>query len=115
MAMHSLTLERLLHITHALRLYDGKYEPLHHHRWLVSVSVTAAQLDAIGAVMDFNELARLLDCTLAELDGKNLNKHPAFQDRNSSSEYVAEHIAGRLMTQLPEAVTLEAVSLYRDE
>jgi 6-pyruvoyltetrahydropterin/6-carboxytetrahydropterin synthase len=98
-----------------LRLYDGQYEPIHHHRWLVSVTVSAPQLDSIGAVMDFNELARLLDSTLAELDGKNLNKHSAFQDRNSSTEYVAEYIAQKLMPELPQHVSLDSVTLYRDE
>lgn len=30
--MYALTIERFLHVTHALRLYDGEYEPLLSHR-----------------------------------------------------------------------------------
>ncbi len=113
--MYELTLERFLHITHALKLYDGKYEPVHHHRWLVSATVTAPELDQIGAVMDFNQLATLLDGIIAELDGRNLNQHPDFADRNSSSEYVAYYMGSKLAASLPTGVRLDALSLYRDE
>src|SRR5689334_2625400 len=110
--MYELTLERFLHVTHALRLYDDEREPLHHHRWLVSASVTAPRLDQIGAVMDFNQLAALLDGILAELDGRNLNEHKDFANQNSSSEYVAHYIGSRLATALPAGVKLAALSLY---
>src|SRR3954453_20876728 len=46
---------------HQLRLYDGSIEPVHGHNWRVEVTVSATQLDAIGVVMDFHELERLLD------------------------------------------------------
>ena len=113
--MHTLTLERFVHISHAVRLYDGVVEPMHSHRWIVSVSVSAPELDEIGAVMDFNRLAALLGGVLADLDGKNLGEHPAFAGTSSSSERVAEHVFHALKPQIPSGVTLDEVSLYRDE
>jgi 6-pyruvoyltetrahydropterin/6-carboxytetrahydropterin synthase len=113
--MFELIQERYLHVRHALRLYDGEYEPMHSHRWLVSACVTAGELDRIGAVMDFNELDRLLADVLAALESKPLNEQPAFAERNSSSEIMAKYIFDQLAAQLPEHVRLARVELQRDE
>lgn len=113
--MYELTIERFLHVAHALRLYDGAREPLHSHRWQVLVQVSAERLDPIGVVMDFNQLDRLVAETLAEFDGKELNQLPAFASESCSSERMAEVIFRRLLPKLPPQVRLDCVTLLRDE
>ena len=59
-----ITVTRRFSAAHQLRLYDGSLEPLHGHNWVVRVAVESRKLDAIGVVMDFHELERLLDAIL---------------------------------------------------
>jgi 6-pyruvoyltetrahydropterin/6-carboxytetrahydropterin synthase len=113
--MYELTLEGILHVDHALRLYDGVQEPMHHHDWVVDVTVASEELDKIGAVMDFVELDRILREVLADMDGKNLNLHPAFRDRNASSEIVTRHIFDQIEPRLPSHVRLRRVTVHRHE
>ncbi|MFO0574976.1 MAG: 6-pyruvoyl tetrahydropterin synthase family protein [Polyangia bacterium] len=113
--MYELTIERFLHVAHALRLHDGELEPMHSHRWQVLVQVSAERLDAIGVVMDFNELDRLVAGTLAEFEGQVLNQLPAFASESCSSERMAELIYRRLQPKLPSVVQLDCVTLLRDE
>ena len=113
--MHELTIERFLHVAHALRLHDGELEPMHSHRWQVLVQVSVERLDPIGVVMDFYELDRRVAGVLAEFEGKVLNQLPAFAAEACSSERMAEVIFGRLLPELPAPVRLDCVTLVRDE
>jgi 6-pyruvoyltetrahydropterin/6-carboxytetrahydropterin synthase len=113
--VYELTLEGILHIDHALRLYDGILEPMHHHDWVVDVTVASEDLDQIGAVMDFFELDRILREVLADLDGKVLNDHPAFRDRNSSSEIVTRYLFDQIEPKLPAHARLRRVTVHRHE
>jgi 6-pyruvoyltetrahydropterin/6-carboxytetrahydropterin synthase len=96
--------------SHQLRLYDGALEPLHGHNWVVRVTVGADGLDAIGVVMDFHELERLVDEATAGWHNSHLNEQPAFRSINPSAENVAGVIAGRL--RLPRHVRLLAVEVW---
>ena len=107
--MYELHVERRFYAAHALKLYDGSWEPSHAHDWLVEVFITAQELDAIEVVMDFHELERILDRILSPLQGQDLNQHAAFAKVNPSAERVAEHIALRLLDQLPAVVRLSRV------
>lgn len=95
---------------HQLRLYDGGLEPLHGHNWRVRVTVAAERLDAIGVVMDFHELERLVDTVLAPCRDRHLNDLPAFFRLNPSAENVALHIAQSLA--LPAGVKLRQVEVW---
>jgi 6-pyruvoyltetrahydropterin/6-carboxytetrahydropterin synthase len=95
---------------HQLRMYDGSLEPLHEHDWVVKVTVSAAELDEIGVVMDFHELERRLDELIAPLWDRSLNDVPAFAQVNPSAEQVARHIARGL--RLAEGVSLSEVEIW---
>ena len=95
---------------HALRLYDGSLEPIHGHNWRVSVTVMADKLDAIGVVMDFHELERLVDEVIGPMHNRNLNDLPAFAAMNPSAENVAVHVAKSL--KLPVSVRLSKVEVW---
>src|SRR5690606_31122627 len=88
-----ITTTRTFSAAHQLRLYDGSLEPLHGHNWVVRVTVEAPALDAIGVVMDFHELERLVDQVIGGWHNSHLNEQPAFQSTNPSAENVAAQIA----------------------
>lgn len=77
---------------HHLRAYPGNCENPHGHNWKVKVTVRARELDQLGMGIDFKELKKTVNNLLDELDHRDLNEHPAFQDRNPSSEHIAMFI-----------------------
>jgi len=96
--------------SHQLRLYDGTLEPLHGHNWRIKLTVSADRLDAIGVVMDFHELARLLDAIVGPMHNRHLNDLPPFLAMNPSAENVALHIAQSL--RLPDRARLHSVEVW---
>jgi 6-pyruvoyl-tetrahydropterin synthase len=89
---YQISVTRYFSAAHALRLYDGSLEPVHGHNWRVTVTVESPRLDAIGVVMDFHELERLV-ATL-----------------NPSAENVAVHVSRNL--PLPSGVRLVQVEVW---
>jgi 6-pyruvoyltetrahydropterin/6-carboxytetrahydropterin synthase len=96
--------------SHQLRLYDGSLEPLHGHNWVARVIVGSQNLDAIGVVMDFHELERLVDAIVSRMHNRHLNELPAFEKTNPSAENVALHIGRSL--NLPMNVKLLSVQVW---
>ena len=85
---------------HYLRDYPGACERPHGHNWRVEVCVRGEELNEIGILMDFKDLKRSLQEVLADLDHRDLNEHPAFQEVNPSSENIARYIFERLRKKL---------------
>ena len=77
---------------HHLGAYPGNCENPHGHNWKVKVTVRARELDQLGMGIDFKELKKKVNVLLDELDHRNLNDLPAFQNRNPSSEHIAMYI-----------------------
>ena len=103
---------------HALRLPGDTLEPIHGHNWRAAVTVSAEQLDAIGVVMDFHELERLVDAIVAPMHNRHLNELAAFDGKakaslNPTAENVALHIANLL--RLPAAVRLTKVEVWETD
>ncbi len=96
--------------SHQLRLYDQSLEPLHGHNWRVRVAVAADQLDAIGVVMDFHELERLVDRIIEPMHNRHLNELPGFSRMNPSAENVALAVGQAL--RLPPNVRLLSVEVW---
>ena len=109
--MYELRIERVVHATHAIRLYDGSMEEPHAHDWDVFVYVESKELDEIEVVMDFHELERVVDGVLAPLKDADFNGHEAFAGVNPTAERVAEHIYKAIAPQLPGRVSLAAVTV----
>src|SRR5436190_19117246 len=111
-----ITTTRRFAAAHQLRLYDGSLEPLHGHNWRVKVTVSGAKLDAIGVVMDFHELERLVDAVLAPLHNRHLNDVPPFKSElNPSAENVALHVGQALSPRLPGNVALVRVEVWETD
>ncbi len=96
---------------HHLRNYPGNCEKPHGHNWKVKVSVRVHELDELGMGIDFKVLKEKVNTVVDALDHCDLNEHPAFQDRNPSSE----HIATFLFNQLTELFTTDRYALFSVE
>ena len=100
---------------HALRLYDGSMEPVHGHNWKVEVTVEAPELDAIGVVMDFHELERMIDGIIGGWHNRHLNEvEPIAGGKiNPTAENVALVVARGL--KLREPARLKKVRVWETE
>ena len=99
--------------SHQLRLPDGSLEPLHGHNWKVAVTVAGDRLDALGCVMDFHELERLVDAVVVPLHNHHLNELPPFdRELNPSAENVAVQVARLVAPGLPAGVRLVKVRVW---
>ncbi len=85
---------------HHLRDYPGSCELPHGHNWKVKVTVRATGLDHLGMGMDFKVLKKQVNTVIDDLDHCNLNEHPAFVEKNPSSEHIAIHIFNSLRDKL---------------
>ena len=85
---------------HHLRDYPGNCENPHGHNWKVKVMVRAHKLDELGMGIDFKTLKKHVNRVVDDLDHRDLNEHPAFLDRNPSSEHIAMFIFGELKDEL---------------
>lgn len=112
--MFEISTTRFFSAAHALRLYDGSVEPVHGHNWRVKVTVAAPRLDAIGVVMDFHELERLVDAILAPLHNRHLNDvEPFTRELNPSAENVAMHVGQSL--SLGQSAGLVSVEVWETD
>ena len=81
---------------HHLRNYPGNCEKPHGHNWSVKVTVRASKLDNLGMGIDFRTVKEAVKNVMDDLDHRNLNDHPAFQDKNPSSENISVYIFDKL-------------------
>ncbi len=111
--MFEITVEDVFAASHALRLPDGSFEPMHGHNWHVRASVACEQLDAIETVMDFHDLKDRLAAVLEPFRNRHLNDVPPFAEGevNPSAERVAWWIGTRLSEGLPDGVALTRVTV----
>jgi len=82
--------------------FFGPAQRLHGATYAVEVEVCATALGAHQVVMDIGALRSILRSALDTLDYANLDDHPAFPERTSTTERIAEHIAELVATRLSE-------------
>jgi len=83
----------------------GPAQRLHGATYAVEAEVRAGALNTHHVVMDIGAMRSILRTVLEALDYTNLDDHPGFPGRTSTTERVAEHIAKALTTAfaaLPE-------------
>ncbi len=77
---------------HQIRLHGGKCERLHGHNWRVRVHARASELNAIGMVVDFADLQRIVAEICARFDHRNVNEVPPFDEVNTTAENLARFL-----------------------
>jgi len=106
---------RFFAAAHALRFPDGSIEPVHGHNWRVKVTVAADALDALGCVMDFHELERIVDVVVTRWHNRHLNELKPFDlELNPSTENVAFEVA-RSMSPPPKGVQVVSVEVWETD
>jgi 6-pyruvoyltetrahydropterin/6-carboxytetrahydropterin synthase len=100
---------------HRLRGYRGDCERLHGHNYRVEVSVSSADLDSMGIVMDFRDLKGQLKTILDGLDHHYLNDLEPFVQDNPSAENIARYIYHAFEGALKPPAALGEVTVWEND
>jgi len=97
----SLTVRRNFMIAHSLpRPAFGPAQGLHGATFVTEVTFRRPALNEDAIVLDIGEAGDVLDAILADLNYKNLDEHPDFAGKLSTTEalaqYIADAVAGRI-------------------
>jgi 6-pyruvoyltetrahydropterin/6-carboxytetrahydropterin synthase len=89
--MFEITVEDSFAAGHYLRDYKGKCENPHGHNYKVRVTLTGAELDKAGLLVDFKDLKELMKPVIERLDHQMMNDLAPFAQVNPSAENLAKH------------------------
>ena len=89
--MFEITVEDSFAAGHYLRDYKGKCENPHGHNYKVRVTLTGAELDKAGLLVDFKDLKDLMKPVIERLDHQMMNDLAPFAKVNPSAENLAKH------------------------
>ena len=115
--MFEVTIEETFAAGHALRNYRGKCENVHGHNYRCQVTLSGPQLDAIGLLVDFVELKKVVHAVLDRMDHQWLNDFPPFDVLNPSAENMAKYIYDQVTAGLGDRkqVRVGAVRLWETD
>ena len=87
---------------HYLRNYRGKCENPHGHNDTVFVTLTGAELDEAGLLLDFKLLKQVMRPVVEYLDHQMINDLKPFDEVNPSAENLARYFYEQTSDQLRE-------------
>lgn len=95
--MFSVTVRDHVMIAHSFRgAVFGPAQRLHGATYVVDVEFKRGSLDADGIVVDIGRATEVLRRVLADLNFRNLDDVPEFAGRNTTTEFLAHVVFGRL-------------------
>lgn len=113
---HRLTVDDHVMIAHSLDdPFFGPAQALHGATLHVHATFEREELDEHGVVMDIGAASTLLAEVLEPLAYRNLDEHPAFAERFSTTEAIIAHLAEQLVESLPADHGLTAVEVAAEE
>ncbi len=80
----------------------GPARRLHGATYVVDLELRRAALDPDGIVVDIGLATELLRSELAELNFRNLDEVPAFNGRNTTTEFLAREIFDRVARRIAQ-------------
>jgi 6-pyruvoyltetrahydropterin/6-carboxytetrahydropterin synthase len=80
--------------------FFGPAQRLHGATYGIDLEVRAPSLGVHDVVMDIGAMRDLLRAILSEIDYRNLDEHPAFRGRLSTTERVAQYVADRVAERI---------------
>lgn len=111
-----LSVDDHLMIAHSLPgEFFGPAQQLHGATLGITVTFERRGLDEHGVVMDIGAAHELLSAVLDPLRYQNLDEHPAFVGKISTTEVICQHIGLRLAESLPQEHGLQALEVAADE
>ncbi|KNH16615.1 6-pyruvoyl tetrahydrobiopterin synthase [Arthrobacter sp. ZBG10] len=101
--MFNLTVRRHFMIAHSLpREAFGPAQGLHGATFVAEVSFRRRSLNNDAIVLDIGAAGTVIEGVLAGLNYKNLDEHPDFQGKLSTTEALAEYIAQKVAAEIKE-------------
>lgn len=120
--MFDITVTTQFSAAHQIPGYPGACARLHGHNWKIEVTIRALTLDHLGMALDYHQAEQMLFPIISELDHTNLNDHPFFSGRTTTSENVAFFIHSRMKQALGNdlqaknrKLSLMAVTVYETD
>lgn len=99
--MYSLCVRGHMMIAHSFQgEVFGPAQQLHGATYVVDWELRRPELDPDGLVVDIGKASAVLAEVMGELSYKNLDEHPAFQGRNTTTEFLARAIFERLAERI---------------
>ncbi len=103
--MFSLTVRRHFMIAHSLpRLVFGPAQGLHGATFVAEVTFRRRALNENAIVLDIGEAGTIIDEVLEGLNYQNLDEHPDFAGKLSTTEALAEYIAQKVAARIEDTV-----------
>ena len=100
--MYTLSVSDFVMIAHSLEGdFFGPAQGMHGATLTVEAEVRTPELEVHGTVMDIGVLRARLRTVLDSIDYRNLDEHPSFAPRTSTTERIARHLANELAKALP--------------
>jgi len=114
--MFTLSVKDVFSAAHRLENYHGKCEELHGHNFFVEAVFAGEKLGSGGMLVDFKVLKRYVKHVLDSLDHKYINEIDFFNERASSSEFIAMYIFQELKSVVKEKnIFLKQVRVWESE
>jgi len=99
--MYSVSVRDHMMIAHSYKgEVFGPAQRLHGATMVVDVEFRRPDLDADGIVVDIGRATEVLHAILAELNFRNLDDDPAFQGRNTTTEFLARVVFDRMVAAI---------------
>jgi 6-pyruvoyl-tetrahydropterin synthase len=120
--MYSVNVRDHFMIAHSFRgAAFGPAQRLHGATYVVDLELRRAELDADGMVVDIARATEVLRSVLAEFNLRNLDEDPAFEGRNTTTEFMARVVFDRVAARIaagelgPHASGLAAMRVRLNE
>ena len=113
--MFEVTVEETFAAGHALRGYRGKCENVHCHNYRVQLTMEGAELDAIGLLVDFVEVKKMIHTVVDYLDHRFINDLPPFDKVNPSAENLAKYFYDEISASLTPSVCLRQARIWETD
>jgi len=78
----------------------GPAQRLHGATYVVDLEFLRSELDENGMVVDIGLAGDVLKATLAGFNYRNLDEEPAFEGQNTTTEFLAHEIFGRIASAI---------------
>jgi 6-pyruvoyl-tetrahydropterin synthase len=99
--VYTLCVSDFVMIAHSLAGdFFGPAQRLHGATLTVDAEIKTPELETHGVVMDIGDQRGHLRSVLEPLDYRNLDDHPAFPERGSTTERIARHLAEALSVEV---------------
>lgn len=103
--MFTLAVSDHIMIAHSFRgAIFGPAQRLHGATYAVEAALMRAELDGDGLIADIGAFGKLLRAVLEEIDFRNLDDEERFKGRNTTTEFLARDIHGRIAARLKQGV-----------